>query len=80
MCLATCPSLYQTKSLCLYDTDHTTLLKDVSCYDAHPATPYGLYCIATEEGSSRDQMLSFLFSSMNVLRRGAGDLLVVTHR
>jgi hypothetical protein len=77
LCLESCPTLYQSSAICLYDTDHTTILADIPCYDAHPATPYGMYCIPTEESGRRDMMLSYLFGSMEVLKRGAGDLLIV---
>lgn len=77
VCLEACPSLYQASAICLYDTDHSTIVADLPCYDAHPSTPYGLYCIPTEESGRRDMMLSYLFGAMDVLRRGAGDLLIV---
>ena len=77
LCIPECPYIVKTSSICIYDTDHTTLLKDLGCYDAYASRPYGKYCVPTQDGWVRTMVLDYLFQSMEVMKRGTGDLLIV---
>lgn len=45
LCVDECPTEVEEDSICYYDKNHTTLLKEWGCWDSVPSTTLGFYCV-----------------------------------
>lgn len=75
LCVTTCPEYFVREYVCLYDTDHETLLLDWGCWDALESTEFGYYCVPVYDG--REDVLDKLYEPMQSLRRSSGDIVLV---
>lgn len=74
LCMAGCPAFESELTVCFYETDHTTPIEGIECYDAKPAKPYyNRYCLPTDE-EDRDEVLEVLDDGMIRLSLWAGDV------
>lgn len=74
LCMEGCPALKSKKTVCFYETDHTSLIEDMECYDAKPAKPYyNRYCMPADQ-DDRDEVLKALDDGMIRLSLWAGDV------
>jgi hypothetical protein len=76
LCVEACPYYYYQSYYCIYDKEHPDKeFVEWGCWDAYETTPYGFYCVPTTH-KARVKVLDFLSSSMQLLKRSAGDLLL----
>jgi len=74
LCVTTCPEYFVREYMCLYDTDHESLLLDWGCWDALECTEFGYYCVPVYDG--REDVLDKLYEPMQSLRRSSGDIVL----
>lgn len=74
LCISACPYYYIRDYYCIYDTDYTSLT-DRPCYDTVESTVVGFYCVPEHEAYRKD-VLDYLYTPMQILKRSAGDLLL----
>jgi len=72
LCIESCPKFYIREYYCVYANDHTSLYLDW-CWDTVQSTKYGYYCIPVFE-KARKEVIGYLFESMQLFKRSAGDL------
>jgi hypothetical protein len=72
LCISACPYYYIRNYYCIYDTDYSTL-RDRPCYDTVESTVIGFYCVP-EHDEYREEVMDHLYSSMQIIKRSAGDL------
>lgn len=76
LCISSCPSNVQSKSICYYDTDYVTELPVWGCWDSISCTEFAYYCLPKGK-TDRLSVLNVFFYDQNLIKRGAGDVIYV---